>query len=112
METVSWETFASLDIRAGRVLSVRPLPRARKAAWVLEIDFGPQIGVLSSSAQITALYDPGTLAGKMVVAVVNLPPKQIGSVLSRCLVTGFADEHGRVSLCVPDRDVPEGTQLS
>jgi tRNA-binding protein len=111
METIGWDDFIRVELRVGRVLEARPFPEARKPAYVLRIDFGPGIGERKSSAQITDLYRPEDLVGRLVVAVVNFPNKQIGPLQSECLVTGFHDEAGRVALCVPDRDVPLGTKL-
>jgi tRNA-binding protein len=111
METITWNDFTKVELRVGRVLEARPFPEARKPAYVLHVDFGPEIGVRKSSAQITDLYRPEELVGRLVVAVVNFPKKQIGPLQSECLVTGFHDEAGRVALCVPDRDVPLGTKL-
>lgn len=111
MNTIDWNDFMKVDLRVGRVLSAEPLPQARKPAYVLRVDFGPEIGVRKSSAQITALYRPDDLIGRLVVGVVNFPAKQIGPLMSECLVTGFHDADGRVALCVPDRDVPPGTRL-
>jgi tRNA-binding protein len=111
METIGWDDFIRVELRVGRVLEARPFPEARKPAYVLRVDFGPDIGERKSSAQITDLYRPEDLVGRLVVAVVNFPNKQIGPLQSECLVTGFHDEAGRVALCVPDRDVPPGTKL-
>ena len=109
--TIAWDDFIKVDLRVGRVLSARVFAEARKPAYVLEVDFGPEIGVRKSSAQITALYTPESLVGRLVVGVVNFPRKQIGPLMSECLVTGFHDAEGRVALCVPDADVPPGTRL-
>lgn len=111
MDTITWDDFTRVELRVGRILEARPFPQARKPAYVLHVDFGPAIGVLKSSAQITDLYQCEALVGKLVVAVVNFPPKQIGPLQSQCLVTGFHDEAGRVALCVPDLPVPLGTRL-
>ncbi|MDH5833129.1 tRNA-binding protein [Luteimonas kalidii] len=111
MQTIDLNDFMKVELRVGRVLSARAFPEARKPAYVLEVDFGPEIGMRRSSAQITALYGPEELVGRLVVGVVNLAPRQIGPVRSECLVTGFHDAQGRVALCVPDRDVPPGTRL-
>jgi tRNA-binding protein len=108
---ISWNDFMKVEIRVGRVLSAAPFPEARKPAYVLLVDFGPEIGVRKSSAQITHLYQPEQLAGKLVVAVVNFPRKQIGPLQSECLVTGFHNALGEVALCVPDQPVPLGTRL-
>lgn len=111
MEQISWGDFAKVELRVGKVLSAQPFPQARKPAFVLQVDFGPEIGLRKSSAQITGLYRPEELVGKLVVAVVNFPAKQIGPLMSECLVTGFHNEKGEVALCVPDRPVPLGTKL-
>jgi tRNA-binding protein len=111
MATIAWEDFTKVELRVGRVLAAEPFAQARKPAYVLHVDFGPEIGTRKSSAQVTALYQPHELVGKLVVAVVNFPKKQIGPLMSECLVTGFHDARGDVVLCVPDRDVPLGTKL-
>ena len=108
---ISWEDFSRIEIRVGRVVSAAPFPEARKPAYILLVDFGPEIGVRKSSAQITDLYRPEDLPGKLVVAVLNFPRKQIGPFMSECLVTGFHNEKGQVALCVPDLPVPLGTRL-
>ena len=110
-ETISFDDFLKVDLRVGRIVDAQPFPEARKPAYKLKVDFGPEIGVLSSSAQITVHYTPESLLGRLVVGVVNFPPRQIGPMLSQCLVTGFHDEGGAVRLCVPDGDVPLGTRL-
>ena len=111
METIGFDDFLKVELRVGRVLSAEPFPQARKPAYILHVDFGPELGVRKSSAQITAHYQPQELVGRLVVAVVNFPHKQIGPLMSECLVTGFHDADGAVALCVPDRDVPLGTRL-
>ena len=111
LQQIGWDDFMKVELRVGRVLSAEPFPETRKPAYVLQVDFGPGIGVRKSSAQITALYTPEALVGRLVVAVVNFPKKQIGPLMSECLVTGFHDADGNVALCVPDRDVPPGTKL-
>ncbi|MFP4480876.1 MAG: tRNA-binding protein [Desulfohalobiaceae bacterium] len=111
MQTISWEDFAKVELRVGRIVSAEVFPEARKPAYVLQVDFGEQLGLKKSSAQITELYTPEDLAGKLVVAVLNFPEKQIGPLKSLCLVTGFYNENGQVALCVPDRPVPLGTKL-
>lgn len=108
---ITWDDFMRVELRAGRVLSAEPFPQARKPAYVLHVDFGPEIGVRKSSAQITRHYTPEALVGRMVMAVVNFPPKQIGPLMSECLVTGFHDADGAVVLCMPERDVPLGARL-
>jgi tRNA-binding protein len=111
MQTIGFDDFLKVELRVGRVLSAEPFAQARKPAYVLQVDFGPEIGVRKSSAQVTVHYRPDDLVGRLVVAVVNFPDKQIGPLMSQCLVTGFHDADGAVALCVPDRDVPLGTKL-
>ncbi|MET0754973.1 MAG: tRNA-binding protein [Pseudoxanthomonas sp.] len=111
MEMISWADFEKVQLRVGRVVAAAPFPQARKPAYVLQIDFGDDIGLRKSSAQISALYAPEDLVGRLVVAVVNFPEKQIGPLMSQCLVTGFHNAAGEVALCVPDREVPLGTRL-
>ena len=111
MDKIGWEDFAKVQLRVGRVLSAEIFAQARKPAYVLRVDFGPELGVRKSSAQLTVHYRPEDLVGRLVVAVVNFPTKQIGPLMSECLVTGFHDADGAVALCVPDRDVPLGARL-
>ncbi len=108
---ITWDDFARVELRVGRIVAAEPFPQARKPAYKLRVDFGPELGVRQSSAQITALYQAEDLVGKLVVAVLNFPPKQIGPFMSECLVTGFHDAQGHVSLCVPEHEVPLGTKL-
>lgn len=108
---IAWDDFLKVDLRVGRVLQAELNTKARKPAYVLAIDFGPELGIKKSSAQITALYAAESLIGKLVVAVVNFPKKQIGNMMSECLVTGFHDAEGNVALCTPDLNVPLGTKL-
>jgi tRNA-binding protein len=112
MEQIGWDDFARVELRVGRVLSAEIFPQARKPAYVLQVDFGGEIGIRKSSAQITDLYQPEDLVGRLVVGVVNFPRKQIGPIMSECLVTGFHDEAGRVVLCVPEGEVPLGAKLA
>ena len=111
MQEIGWDDFMKVELRVGKVLAVEPFPQARKPAYKLRVDFGPEIGVRKSSAQITTLYAAEDLVGRLVVGVVNFPKKQIGPFVSECLVTGFHDEAGNVALCVPDKPVPLGTRL-
>lgn len=108
---ITWDDFTKVELRVGRIISAEPFPQARKPAYILHVDFGPEIGVKKSSAQITHVYNVEELKGKLVVGVVNFPPKQIGPIRSECLVTGFHNERGEVVLCVPERDVPLGAKL-
>jgi len=111
VETISWDDFAKVELRVGRVLSAEIFKEARKPAYILQVDFGEEIGQKKSSVQITHLYTPEELVGKLVIAVVNFPKKQIGPFMSECLVTGFQNENGEVALCVPDKPVPLGSKL-
>jgi tRNA-binding protein len=111
MDQIEWGDFTKVELRVGRIISAELFPEARKPAYKLEIEFGPEIGKRKSSAQVTALYKPEELTGKLVVAVINFPPKQIGPIMSQCLVTGFHNSFGEVTLCVPEHDVPLGTKL-
>jgi tRNA-binding protein len=107
---IDFDQFLAVDMRVGRIIAVEDFPEARKPAWKLTIDFGPEIGTKRSSAQITT-YSRDELEGRRVVAVVNFPPRQIGPVRSEVLVLGASDEHGRVILLAPDTDVPLGARI-
>ena len=111
MSTITWADFENVDLRIGTILEVLDFPEARKPAWRLRVDFGGEIGVKQSSAQITALYAKEDLIGRQVVGVVNFPVKQIGPWRSEVLVTGFHDAEGRVVLAMPERPVPNGAKL-
>lgn len=110
-ETISFDDFLKVDIRTGTVIEARPFPAARKPAIILIIDFGPEIGVKKSSAQITVHYAPEELVGRQVLAVVNFPPRQIGSMRSEVLTLGFEDENGAIVLAAIDKRVPDGRRL-
>ncbi len=111
MENITWDEFIKVELRVGRVLSAEVFKEARKPAYVLQVDFGPEIGIRKSSAQITFQYQPAELVGRHVVGVVNFPKKQIGPLMSECLITGFHNGVGEVVLCVPDKTVPLGAKL-
>lgn len=108
---IDFADFQRVDIRIGRILSAEPFPEARKPAIKLVIDFGPSIGLKKSSAQITEHYDCAAVLGRMVAAVVNFPPRQIGKFMSEVLTLGFPDAKGAVVLFQPDKDVPLGARL-
>ena len=112
METISWQDFEQVDLRVGTIVTAEVFEEARRPAYILHIDFGPDIGVLKSSAQITDLYQTDGLVGQQVIGVVNFPPKQIGHIQSQCLVTGFPQEDGAVVLIAPDQPVANGLRLS
>jgi tRNA-binding protein len=109
--TITYDDFDSVDIRVGRIQRAEPFPEARRPALKLWIDFGQGIGVRKTSAQITRHYNAEELPGRMVVAVTNFPPKQIGSFMSEVLVLGVPDEDGEVVLLQPDRPVPVGGRM-
>jgi tRNA-binding protein len=109
--TIAFDEFQTVEVHAGTILAAEPFPQARKPAFKLTIDFGPDIGTRRSSAQITALYGPEELVGRQVVAVTNLPPRQIGPFVSEVLVLGLADGEGRISLLRPDHPVPNGARM-
>jgi len=110
-DVISYADFERVDIRVGTVVEVREFPEARKPAYILLIDFGAEIGVKKSSAQITVHYTPGTLVGRQVMAVVNFPARQIGPVRSEVLTLGYADADGAIVLANVDRPVPNGHKL-
>ena len=110
-EQITFDDFERVDIRVGTVLKAEPFPEARKPAFKLTVDFGPEIGVKKSSAQITKHYTLDELHGRKVAAVVNFPPRQIGPIMSEVLCLGFPDEEGGVVLVGVDRDVPNGGKL-
>lgn len=112
METIGWDDFTKVELRVGKIISAEVFKEARKPAYVLQVDFGEEIGTRKSSAQITVAYTPEELIGRQVMAVVNFPKKQIGPLMSECLVTGFHREDGAVVLAVPDQEVPLGAKLA
>lgn len=109
--TIGYEDFTKVDIRVGTIVDVQPYPEARKPAYKLAVDFGPELGIKRSSAQITVYYTPETLLGRQVAAVVNFPPRQIGKFMSEVLVLGFPDAAGAVVLIAPSHAVPNGGRL-
>ncbi|WP_394154484.1 tRNA-binding protein [Loktanella salsilacus] len=111
MADITYDDFAAVDIRVGRVTQAESYPEARKPAIKLWIDFGETIGVRKTSAQLTVHYTPKQLVGRMVCAVVNFPPRQIGKFMSEVLVLGMPDAQGAVVLVAPDQDVPLGGRL-
>ena len=108
---IDWKHFEAVDIRVGTVISASHHPTATKPAYILEVDFGSEIGVLKSSAQITELYERERLVGEQVIAVVNFPPKQIGPIMSQCLVLGIYDADGKVVLLRPDKSIENGSKI-
>lgn len=111
MSEISFDDFVKVDIRVGQIQRAEPYPEARRPAIKLWVDFGPEIGVKKSSAQITKHYAPDSLPGRRVLAVVNFPPRQIGKFMSEVLVLGVPDEENEVVLLTPDKDVPIGGRM-
>ncbi len=109
--TITYDDFAKVDIRVGRITRAEPFPEARKPAIKLWVDFGPEIGEKRSSAQITRHYTPEGLVGRQVLGVVNFPPRQIGKVMSEVLILGLPDEDGEVVLIGPGHEVPSGGKM-
>ncbi|VXD19324.1 tRNA-binding protein [Marinoscillum sp. 108] len=108
---ITWKDFEQVDMRVGTVVRVENFPEARKPAYKLEINFGPEIGTKKSSAQITDLYKISDILGKQVIAVVNFPPKQIGPYISECLVMGIYNQNNQVILLQPERAAPNGAKI-
>ena len=111
MQTIEWQDFEKVELRVGKVIKTEIFKEARTPAYILHVDFGDEIGIKKSSAQITEVYDVEELVGWLVVGVVNFPKKQIGPLMSECLVTGFHNSAGEVVLCIPDEEVPLGAKL-
>jgi len=112
MGEISWSEFEKVALHVGTIIEVEDFPEAKNPAYKVRVDFGKKIGIKKSSAQITDLYDRESLIGRQVVAVVNLPPKQIGPMFSECLITGFHRDDGVVVLAIPDSNVPNGAKLA
>ncbi|MEQ9423026.1 MAG: tRNA-binding protein [Cyclobacteriaceae bacterium] len=111
MKEITWDEFEAVGLRSGTIIEVDDFPEARKPAYKIKADFGPEIGVKKSSAQLTHLYAKEELKGKQILGVVNFPVKQIGPVRSEFLVTGFIEDDGSVTLAVPDKPVRNGMKL-
>jgi len=112
MVTIRWEDFERVELRVGTIVEVKDFPEARNPAYIVKVDFGKDLGIKKTSAQITQLYTKETLVGKQIIGVVNFPPKQIGPIRSEFLVTGFVQDRGEVVLAVPDKNVPNGLRLA
>jgi len=112
MSLIQWSDFTKVELRVGTIIDVLDFPKARNPSYILHIDFGDDIGIKKSSAQITTLYSKEVLIDKKVIAVTNFPVKQIGPIMSECLVTGFHRDNGSVVLAVPDLDIANGTRLA
>lgn len=110
-ETITFDDFMKVDVRVGKILEAEVFPEARKPAYKMKIDFGQEIGIKKTSAQVTKHYTPELLVGRLVMAVVNFPPRQIGPVMSEVLTLGVPDEDGEVVLLTPDKNVPIGGRL-
>jgi tRNA-binding protein len=112
MNEITWNDFEKVELRTGTIVKAEDFPEARVPAYKLEIDFGKEIGIKKSSAQITTLYSKEDLLNKQVICVVNFPPKQIGSFMSEVLTTGFVLDDGKVILAIPDKKTPNGVKLA
>lgn len=112
METINWPDFEKIEIRAGTILEANDFPKARNPSYQLIIDFGTELGIKKSSAQITSLYNKEELIGKQIVAVVNFPPKQIANFMSECLVLGVVGDNKEIVLLQPDKQVINGQRIA
>ena len=111
MVHITWEDFTKVELRVGTIIEVNDFPEARKPAYQVKVDFGEDIGIKKSSAQITELYSKDDLINKQIVAVTNFPPKQISSFMSECLITGFYNSENKIILTVPEQSIPNGSLL-
>ncbi len=111
MKTINWNDFEQVDMRAGTIVQVEAFPEARKPAYKIWVDFGPELGIKKTSAQITALYRKEDLIGKQIIGVINFPPKQIGKFISEFLLTGFTDTNGDIVIATSQNAVPNGSRL-
>jgi tRNA-binding protein len=111
MSTISWDQFTAVELRAGTVIAVEDFPEARKPAYKITVDFGADIGIKRTSAQVTTLYTKESLLGRQILGVVNFPVKQVGPVMSEFLLTGFYREDGAIVLAVPEQGVQNGARL-
>lgn len=112
MKTINWQDFENVELRVGTIIKVEDYPEAKKPAYKLWADFGEDIGVKKSSAQITKLYSKKDLIGRQIIGVINFPPKQIGNFISEFLTTGFIGKEGEVTLAQPERKVKNGSKLA
>ena len=112
IKLITWQEFENVELRVGTIISVDDFPQARKPAYIIQVDFGQDIGIKKSSAQITDIYRKKDLIGKQIIGVLNFPPKQIGPIRSEFLITGFRGEDGAVVLAVPERKAPDGAKLA
>ncbi len=111
MKEISWNDFEKLELRVGKIIEVRDFPEARNPAYIVSVDFGPEIGIKNSSAQVTYLYSKEDLMGKQIIGVLNFPAKQIGPFMSEFLLTGFTQKDGSVILAIPERESELGRKL-
>ena len=112
MGNITWNEFKKVEMRVGTIIEINDFPEAIKPAYQIKVDLGKKLGIKQSSAQITNLYSKDDLMKKQVVVVVNFPPKQIGSFISECLITGFYNNHNQVILAIPDQPIENGALLA
>ncbi len=111
MKEITWNEFENVEIRVGTIIDVKEFPEARKPAYIVTVDFGSEIGIKKSSAQVTDIYTIEDLLNKQIIGVINFPPKQIGPFMSEFLLTGFTREDGAVVLAIPEQNSPNGAKL-